>query len=486
MANEDVKRWVLAGTDYVYPRTTNKILEAYLKAKGVAAEDIMINYTPFGHSDWQTIVVRHQEVRLGRQEDRRRLDDQRRRQRALLQGARQPGHQGDRHSRSSPSRSARKSSPASTPSRCVGHLAAWNYFQSIDTPENKAFIEKWKAFTKNPKRTTNDPMEAHVIGFNMWVKAVEKAGTTDPDAVIDALIGVSVPNLTGGYRDHDAEPPHHQAGADRRDPGGRPVRHRLGRPRAWSSATSGRTTSSSKDLISDWREPMACGNFNVKTGKCGGSAPTHEVRLVTPSPHSCKGEYSREPGLCLDQSSSSRCGADFSCARSRVMGHDAESLLPACGDECEVAAEALGGRGACRTRDGPGRHDGSPTPPSSTELATDKFADLEAGITALAASRRPGAPRIERSARATSFMIRRQGALLRQRRRHSRPPPAQTAAARPPGSNRSASTTASGAPSRRRWLADAALARPRDAHRRRRRRFQVAATQPPCRRSRRR
>ena len=111
-----VKRWVLAGTDYVYPRTTNKILEAYLKAKGVAAEDIMVNYTPFGFSDWQTEVDGDQEVRLGRQEDGRGLDHQRRRQRALLQGTRQPASR-PRTSRSSPSRSARKSSPASTPRR---------------------------------------------------------------------------------------------------------------------------------------------------------------------------------------------------------------------------------------------------------------------------------------------------------------------------------------------------------------------------------
>ncbi len=91
------KRWVLEGTDYVYPRTTNKILEAYLKAKGVKDEDILINYTPFGFSDWQTEVVEDQGLRLGRQEDRRGLDHQRRRQRAVLQGARQPGHQGHRH-----------------------------------------------------------------------------------------------------------------------------------------------------------------------------------------------------------------------------------------------------------------------------------------------------------------------------------------------------------------------------------------------------
>ena len=80
----------------------------------------------------------------------------------------------------------------------LGHLAAWNYFQSIKTPVNEEFIKDWKAFIKNPKRVTNDPMEAHVIGFAMWVKAVEKAGTTDPDKVIDALPGIEAPNLTGG------------------------------------------------------------------------------------------------------------------------------------------------------------------------------------------------------------------------------------------------------------------------------------------------
>ena len=81
----------------------------------------------------------------------------------------------------------------------LGHLAAWNYFQRVDTPENAEFIAKWKEFIKNDKRVTNDPMEAHYIGFNMWVEAVEKAGTTDPTAVIDAMIGVAVPNLSGGF-----------------------------------------------------------------------------------------------------------------------------------------------------------------------------------------------------------------------------------------------------------------------------------------------
>ncbi|MBV8564913.1 MAG: transporter substrate-binding protein, partial [Methylobacteriaceae bacterium] len=154
----------------------------------------------------------------------------------------------------------------------VGHLAAWNYFESIDTPDNKAFIDKWHAFIKNEKRTTNDPMEAHYIGFNMWVKAVEKAGTTDPDAVIDALVGVSVPNLTGGLS--TMMPNHHITkpvfiGEVQGDGQFNVVWQTPGTVVAqeWSPYLEG-----SRDLIADWRKPLACGNFNVKTGKCGGAS----------------------------------------------------------------------------------------------------------------------------------------------------------------------------------------------------------------------
>ena len=81
----------------------------------------------------------------------------------------------------------------------VGHLAAWNYFESDrHAGEQGVHRRSGTPSPRTPKRTTNDPMEAHYIGFNMWVKAVEKAGTTDPDKVIDAMIGVAVPNLTGG------------------------------------------------------------------------------------------------------------------------------------------------------------------------------------------------------------------------------------------------------------------------------------------------
>ena len=145
----NVKRWVLEGTDYVYPRTTNKILEAYLKAKGVKDEDIMINYTPFGFADWQTDVSEDQEVRLGRQEDRGGLDHQRRRQRAVLQGARQPGHQGDRH----PGRGvlgrrrrARRSrhQAAGRPSRRLELLRV-----DQDAGAMPSSSSKWQAYTKN-------------------------------------------------------------------------------------------------------------------------------------------------------------------------------------------------------------------------------------------------------------------------------------------------------------------------------------------------
>jgi urea transport system substrate-binding protein len=152
----------------------------------------------------------------------------------------------------------------------VGHLAAWNYFESIKTPANTAFIKEWHAFTKKPNRTTNDPMEAHYIGFNMWVKAVEKAGTTDPDKVIDSMVGVTVPNLTGGYA--TMMPNHHITKpvliGEIQDNGQfETVWQTAGTVPgdAWSDYLPG-----SKDLISDWRKPMSCGNFNVVTGKCGG------------------------------------------------------------------------------------------------------------------------------------------------------------------------------------------------------------------------
>ena len=264
-----VERWVLAGTDYVYPQTTNKILQAYLKSKGVADEDIMINYTPFGHSDWQTIVT---DIKNFGSAGKKTAVVSTINGDANVPFYKELGNQGIKaedipvvaFSVGEEELAGLDTTPL------VGHLTAWNYFQSVDTPENKEFIAKWQEYTKNPKRVTNDPMEAHVIGFNMWVKAVEKAGTTDTDAVIDAIVGVSVPNLTGGF---SAMMPNHHItkpvliGEIQADGQMETVWETTGLVVGdeWSDYLP-----DSKDLIADWRKPMSCGNFNVATGKCGG------------------------------------------------------------------------------------------------------------------------------------------------------------------------------------------------------------------------
>ena len=268
MANEKVQRWVLAGTDYVYPRTTNKILEAYLKLKGVKQEDILINYTPFGHSDWQSIVA---DIKKFGSAGKKTAVVSTINGDANVPFYKELGNQGIK-AKDIPvvAFSVGEEELAGIDTKpLVGHLAAWNYFQSVKDPANEAFIKTWQAFTKNPKRVTNDPMEAHVIGFNMWIEAVKKAGTTDSDAVIDAMIGIAVPNLTGGLS--AMMPNHHitkpvligeiQGNGQFDVVSSTPLV--LGDE--WSDYLP-----DSKDLISDWRKPMSCGNFNVVTGKCGG------------------------------------------------------------------------------------------------------------------------------------------------------------------------------------------------------------------------
>jgi urea transport system substrate-binding protein len=268
MSEEKVQRWVLAGTDYVYPRTTNQILEAYLKVKGVKQEDILINYTPFGHSDWQNIVA---SIKKFGSSGKKTAVVSTINGDANVPFYKELGNQGIKATDIPVvAFSVGEEELAGIDTKpLVGHLAAWNYFESVDNADNKRFIEAWKQFTKNPKRTTNDPMEAHVIGFNMWVKGVEKAGTTAPDAVIDALIGVSVPNMSGGYS--AMMPNHHitkpvligeiqgdgQFNIVSQTPG-------LVVAQEWSPYVE-----DTRDLIGDWREPLHCGAFNVKTGKCG-------------------------------------------------------------------------------------------------------------------------------------------------------------------------------------------------------------------------
>src|SRR5215467_9331073 len=156
----EAKRWVLAGTDYVYPRTTNKILEAYLKSKGVKDEDIMINYTPFGHSDFQTRVAAIKKFGTAGKKTAvvSTINGD-----ANVPFYKELGNQGIKatdipvvaFSVGEEELSGLDTKPL------VGHLAAWNYFESISTPANKQFIDMWHDYIKNPKRATNDPMEAH-------------------------------------------------------------------------------------------------------------------------------------------------------------------------------------------------------------------------------------------------------------------------------------------------------------------------------------
>jgi urea transport system substrate-binding protein len=267
MKEEKVKRWVLAGTDYVYPRTTNKILEAYLKSKGVAQEDILINYTPFGHSDWQTIVA---DIKKFGSAGKKTAVVSTINGDANVPFYKELGNQGVK-AKDIPvvAFSVGEEELAGVDTKpLLGHLAAWNYFESIKTPANDAFIKQWHAFTKNPKRVTNDPMEAHYIGFNMWVKAVEKAKSTDPDKVIAALPGIKAPNLTGGMS--ELLPNHHITkpvfiGEIKADGQFDVVWKTSGLVPgdAWSKELEG-----SKDLVGDW-VTLKCGNYNTKTKKCG-------------------------------------------------------------------------------------------------------------------------------------------------------------------------------------------------------------------------
>jgi urea transport system substrate-binding protein len=255
-----------------YPRTTNKILEAYLKSKGVSPDDIMINYTPFGHSDWQTIVS---DIKKFGSAGKKTAVVSTINGDANVPFYKELGNQGIKATDIPVvAFSVGEEELAGIDTKpLVGHLAAWNYFESIKTPANTALIKEWHAFTKNPKRTTNDPMEAHYIGFNMWVKAVEKAKSFDPDKVIEALPGIKQANLTGGMS--EMLPNHHITKpvfiGEIQDDGqfnvvspDDPTKANLVLGDAWSDYLEG-----SKDLEADW-VTLKCGNYNKVSKKCGG------------------------------------------------------------------------------------------------------------------------------------------------------------------------------------------------------------------------
>lgn len=263
-----IERWVLEGTDYVYPRTTNRILEAYLKQQGVADEDISINYTPFSHSDWQTRVS---EIRDFGSEGKPTAVVSTINGDAnvpfYLELANQEVSAEDipvvAFSVGEEELSGLDTEPL------VGHLAAWNYFQSIESPVNSQFISSWQQ-RMGADRTTNDPMEAHYIGFNLWTQAVQAAGTTDVDAVLEALPGLETPNLTGGtatlLNNHHLTKPVF-IGEVRADGQFDVVWQTDGTVPgdAWTDYLPG-----SEDTEADWVE-LNCGNFNTQTGVCSGT-----------------------------------------------------------------------------------------------------------------------------------------------------------------------------------------------------------------------
>jgi urea transport system substrate-binding protein len=191
-----IRRWVLLGTDYVYPRTTNRILEAYFASEGVSPEDIMTIYTPFGHSDWRDIIERIKMFGFAGKKT------------AVISTI-----NGDANTHFYNELTKQQVDSSVIPVMAfsvgerellgvdakplAGHLAAWNYFQSVKSPENEAFIKMWKDFTGSNDETTNDPMEATLIGFRMWAQAVVQAGTTDVNAVRQAMYGQRVKAPSG-------------------------------------------------------------------------------------------------------------------------------------------------------------------------------------------------------------------------------------------------------------------------------------------------
>ena len=259
-----VQKFALLGTDYVYPRTTNKILKQYLTDKDIPESDIFVNYTPFGHSDWSKIVA--DVVALG--EDGKKV--------GVISTINGDANIGFYKELAAAGISAddipvvafsvgEEELSGLDTTNLVGHLAAWNYFQSAETDANSSFIKAWKK-KMGAKRVTNDPMEAHYIGFNMWVQAVKKAKTVEVDKVRNAMYGQTFPNLTGGTA--VMLPNHHLAkpvliGEIQADGQFDIISQTKEVPGdAWTDFLP-----ESKVLVSDWKN-LGCGMYNKETKTC--------------------------------------------------------------------------------------------------------------------------------------------------------------------------------------------------------------------------
>ena len=298
------KRFFLLGTDYVYPRTTNKILRTFLHSKGVTDEDIMEKYTPFGHSDYQTIVANIKKFAAGGKTTAvistingdsnvpfyKELGNQGLKATDVPVVAFSVGEEELRGIDTKP---------------LVGHLAAWNYFMSMKNPTNKAFIKKWTAYAKTKnlpggdKRVTNDPMEATYIGIHMWAQAVEKAKSTDVDKVI---AGDGRPDLHGARR----------------------ASHRR-----WTRRTTTCTSRCSSARSRPTASSTSCGRRRARSARSRGARTSRATRARRTSPsrvHSGRAQLRRQPNVILS--------AATVCARQRAVGssllahgHDSPSCL---------------------------------------------------------------------------------------------------------------------------------------------------------------
>ncbi|MFT7559413.1 MAG: urea transport system substrate-binding protein [Flavobacteriales bacterium] len=269
MEEESVKRWVLEGTDYVYPQTTNKILKSYLLSKGVKEEDISVNYTPFGFSEWTTRVS---EIKTFGSSGKKTAVVSTVNGDANIPFYKELANQGI-SAEDIPviAFSVGEEELAGFDTKpLVGHLAAWNYFQSAEAKVNDEFIAKWHAYTGKKDEVTNDPMEATYIGFSAWVKAVEKSKSTDVDKVRANMYGIEVPNLTGGIAKVLAN--HHFTKpvliGEIQEDGQFEIVSQTEEVAgdAWTDFVK-----ESSVLISDWQDPkINCGNYNTVTKKCSG------------------------------------------------------------------------------------------------------------------------------------------------------------------------------------------------------------------------
>ncbi|MDB5516473.1 MAG: substrate-binding protein [Tardiphaga sp.] len=261
-----VRRWVLLGTDYVYPRTTNRILQAYLDTEGTSPDDIMTIYTPFGHADWGAIIARIKA--FGAQGKKT----------AVISTI-----NGDANTHFYRELAAQKVSAGTIPvmafsvgerellgldaASLAGHLAARNYFQSVKSTENEVFVRMWANFAGGGNDITTSPMEATYVGFRMWAQAVQQAGTTDVDAVRQAMHGQRV-KAPSGFEEV-MHPNHHLS---------KPVMigklNPLGRfDIVWQSVSPMRADAWSKYIpdsakrTADWSFPWVCGGCVEPTFK---------------------------------------------------------------------------------------------------------------------------------------------------------------------------------------------------------------------------